>query len=377
MKKIKKSFGKENRNRFSVNGKTGNMRVRAVLLAVAVLLGMFFFMSRRHSDSTSAGIETRSWEAMGTIVSLSLCEADQNRKEALFKQAIHRVDDIEKILSSYIPTSELSRLNGLPVGEKMHVSRELRDAVSAGKSWYGKTGGAFDITIDPLIRLWKKAGEIQKVPTETELKAVRDEMGVDKLVLCKDDLVIMKKAAVEINAGGLGKGFTADDIACLLQKCGVTSALIAMAGDVHVLGFRPDGRLWHVGVQDPRYPDNPDAVVTAVQLSDMAISTSGNYRRFVTIAGKQYSHIIDPRTGHTAENAPSVTVIGPNTLTTDILGTALSVLGVEEGLKLVESMNGIEALFITVDASDKLTLTRSRGFSGYENPAGVKEKISN
>jgi thiamine biosynthesis lipoprotein len=90
-----------------------------------------------------------------------------------------------------------------------------------------------------------------------------------------------------------------------------------MSGDINALGYRPDGKPWRVGIQDPRFPENPDALVTVVELTDMAVSTSGNYRRFVEIGGKRYSHIVDPRTGLTAEEVPSVSVIGPDTVTTD------------------------------------------------------------
>jgi thiamine biosynthesis lipoprotein len=254
----------------------------------------------------------------------------------------------------------------------MRVSRELWDAVNAGIIWNGKTHGAFDITAAPLIHLWEKAGEMQRVPTARELELARSEMGVSKFVLHENGWTILKTAGVTIDLGGLGKGFTSDDIATLLQRQGVVSALVAMSGDIRAMGQRPDGRPWRVGIQDPRYPDDLSAIVTAIHLSDMAVSTSGNYRRFVEIDGKHCSHIVDPRSGWTVENVPSVSVIGPDALTTDILGTALSVLGVAEGLKLVESLEGVESLFMVVNDSGELILTRSSGFAEYEDVTGHK-----
>ena len=347
----------------------------AMLLALAVIAGAALVTGRRASHARPANVETRSWTAMGTIVSLSLYEADPNREGALFGQVEQRVNHLEEILSSHIQASELSRLNRLHSGQKMRVSQKLWDAVNAGKFWNDKTLGAFDITAGPLIRLWKKAGEVRKVPTETELEAARDEMGVDKIKLYANDRTILKKADVTIDLGGLGKGFTADDIASLLQNQGVASALVAMSGDIRALGRRPDGKPWRVGIQDPRYPDDFGALATVVQLTDMAVSTSGNYRRFVEIGGKHYSHIVDPRSGRTAENVPSVSVIGPDALTTDILGTALSVLGVADGLKLVESIEGVEALFMVIDDSGELILMRSSGFARYEDSISMKGTI--
>ena len=351
------------------------MPVWVVLVALAAVGGAALLTGRWTSHARPAIAETRSWTAMGTIVSVSLCETDRGRQEALFEQVVRRVGRIEEILSAHMPDSELSRLNRLPLGQNMRVSCELWDAVNAGKEWNGKTRGAFDITAGPLIQLWKTAGKVQKAPNETEIAAVLNKMGVDKLVLDKNARTVMKTAGVSIDLGGLGKGFAADDIAHLLKERGAASALVAMSGDIRALGRRPDGRPWRVGIQDPRHPDELGPIVTVVEVSDMAVSTSGNYRRFVEIDGKHYSHIVDPRTGRTAQNVPSVSVIGPDALTTDILGTALSVLGVDDGLKRVESMPGIEALFMEVDDSDELVLTRSSGFARYEACAGVNGKV--
>lgn len=340
--------------------------VWAAMLALAAVIGAALMIGRWVSHSSPAKVETRTWTAMGTLVSVSLCEPDRKKQEALFQEAVQRVGRIEEILSAHMPDSELSRLNRLPPEQKMRVPRELWNAVGAGKAWNGKTHGVFDITAGPLIQLWKAAGKDQKVPTAAEIETALDRMGVDRLALDETDSTVMKTGEVSIDLGGLGKGFAADDIARLLEERGQTSALVAMSGDIRAVGRRPDGRPWRVGIQDPRKPDELGPIVTVVEISDMAVSTSGNYRRFVEIDGRHYSHIVDPRTGRTAENVPSVSVIGPNALTTDILGTSLSVLGVDEGLKLVESMEGVEALFMMVDDLGELVLTRSSGFARFE-----------
>ncbi len=311
-------------------------------------------------------IETRSWEAMGTIINISLCEKERNKQEALFDEIEDRINLLDTILSSHLPDSELNKLNNLPVNQKRGISKELWDAVSAGKDWNRRTLGSFDITIGPLIQMWKAAEKAQKVPTDVEIGSALKKRGVEKIVLEQPGSTVFKTDEVSIDLGGLGKGFTADNIIELIRKHGEVSALIAMSGDIRALGHRPDGRPWRVGIQDPRFPDNFNALVTVVEIIDMAVSTSGNYRRYVEINGRHFSHIVDPRTGLTAEKVPSVSVIGPDTLTTDIMGTALSVLGVKEGMKLVESMEGVEALFMEVDDTGELILTRSSGFGQYE-----------
>ena len=176
----------------------------------------------------------------------------------------------------------------------------------------------------------------------------------------------LPERGLRIDLGGLGKGYCADSVVRALRERNVNSALIAIAGDIYALGRRPDGAAWRIGVQDPRYPDDPSRQLTVLALTDKAVSTSGNYQRFVEIQGRRYSHIIDPRTGQAADNVPSVTVIGPDTLTTDILGTALSVMGVDEGLTLVETLPSVEAMFVVFDKGTNPLITRSSGFAAYE-----------
>lgn len=303
---------------------------------------------------------------MGTVINITLCGDDKNKQYLLFDEITGRVNLLEKILSSHMPDSELNRINNLPVNHKITISDELWDAINAGKNWNTRTLGTFDITAGPLIKMWKSAGKNNLLPSDQEIKRALEKIGVEKIILEHADSIVLKKDEISIDLGGLGKGFTAENIITLLKGHGETSALVAMSGDIRALGNRPDGKPWRVGIQDPRFPENPDALVTVIKLTDMAVSTSGNYRRFVEIDGKQYSHIVDPRTGSTAEKVPSVSVIAPDTITTDIMDTALSVLGVKEGLKLVESMKGVEALFMEVNNAGELILTRSGGFAHYE-----------
>ena len=233
--------------------------------------------------------------------------------------------------------------------------------------WHEQSGGAFDITIRPLLAVWRRAGAQKALPSEQALAEARALVGADRLLLDPEKrTVAIPEEEMRIDLGGLGKGFIADRVADLLQKRGIESALIAMAGDIRAIGRRPGGKPWRVGIQDPRDPNNPRALITVLELTDRSVSTSGNYQRYVEIDGRRYSHIVDPRTGRPADDVPSVTVIGPDALTTDILGTVFSVLGVEEGMRTVESMPEIEALFVTFDDAGELELTRSEGFRKFE-----------
>lgn len=312
-----------------------------------------------------AYVERRS--LMGTWITLTVVADDKAAGKAHAAAGFERIAEIEKCLTSWSPDSELNVAMGKAAQGPVRISDDLFASLKAGCEWHGRTNGAFDITVSPLIGLWRRCGKEGRLPTGDELAAARARLGVDRIELDEDDRTVrLAKADAQVDLGGLGKGYCADEVVKLLKRRGVTSALVAVAGDIYPLGKRPDGSPWRVGVQDPRKPDSPQALLTVLQLSGKAVSTSGNYQRYVEIKGKRYSHIIDPRTGKTAESVPSVTVIGHDALTTDILGTALSVLGVKDGLALVESMPGIETMFVTLERDRKPHFVRSSGFAKYE-----------
>ena len=168
--------------------------------------------------------------------------------------------------------------------------------------------GTFDIAVGPLVELWQTCGKLNRLPTAEEFARVKPLLGAGRIILDPAGRTIrFPVAGMRLDLGGL-KGFIADEVTKLLVRRGVKSALVAMAGDIHALGRNLGGGPWRVGVQDPR---NPEGIVATLDLADRSVSTSGNYERFVEIQGRRYSHIVDPRTGRTAESVPSVTVIAP------------------------------------------------------------------
>jgi FAD:protein FMN transferase len=322
--------------------------------------------SRTPREPMPGAIATRrTTMGLGTFLTITVVGDNLENNNARLDTAFGRVAELEAILSAQDKGSALSKLNAASRIEQ--APPELVRAVQLGKEWQAKTMGVFDISASPLIGLWRSCAKDGRLPTKAELAAALALMGVDKIsVDAESGAIAYPFPGMRLHLGGLGKGFCADEVAALLKEQGVASALVAMSGDIRALGAKADSSHWIVGVQDPRYPADSGKLVAKVHLMNMSVSTSGNYRRFVEINGKRYSHIVDPRTGRTADAVPSVTVIGPDTVTTDILGTALSILGVKDGLKLVESLDGVDALFITLDANEKLVLTRSSGFAEYE-----------
>lgn len=355
-----------------VNPSNSEQRDRArmfwrVAIAATTLVVVFIVAAQYAARAHERDVETRSQAALGTWVTVTLPKTADDSDDRNLADALDLVDELEEVLSTHSAEAELARLNNAPAGKPVRVSEPLYAAIEAGVEWRETSGGAFDITIRPLLAVWRRAGEQKALPSEAALAEARALVGADRLLLDPEKrTVAIPEEEIHIDLGGLGKGFIAERVADLLTKRGIESALIAMAGDIRAIGRRPGGKPWRVGIQDPRDPNNPRALITVLELTDCAVSTSGNYQRYVEIDGRRYSHIVDPRTGRPADHVPSVTVIGSDTLTTDILGTVLSVLGVEEGMKMVESMPEIEALFITFDDAGELELTRSEGFRQFE-----------
>jgi len=332
--------------------------------AAAVLASSGCGERARHTLSESRSL-------LGTYVTITVTAEDDATAKTRLGAAFGRIEALEQTLSARRPDSELSLALKKAKREPARVSDDLYRALAAGVAWHERSGGAFDITVAPLLNLWRTCGKEMRLPTTEELDRARGLLNVTAIRLDEAARTVrLLKGSVAVDLGGLGKGFCADEVRKLFEEQGVKSALIAVAGDICALGRKPDGTPWRVGVQDPRDPNNPHALLAVLLLSDKAVSTSGNYQRYVEIGGRRYSHIVDPRTGLTAEDVPSVTVIGPDTLTTDVLGTTLSVLGVQDGLATVEAMPGIEALFVTFDDADRPTLVRSSGFAAYEAGAG-------
>ena len=355
--------------------------IAAALVAAVAGGGLIVTVARRAGSRGRAGegaapfverggLVSATQEHMGTWVTITVAASGDAAASGHLAAAMDRVAGLEKVLSAQDKDSELSGVNRQAGKGAVAVSRDLFEAVAAGAAWHARTEGSFDITASPLISLWQRCGRARRLPTSSEIQTALALVGAERVRLNREGRTVqLPVAGMRLHLGGLGKGLCADKVAETLRERGVRSALIAVSGDIYALGRRPDGSAWRIGVQDPRRPKDAGATVTVLHLADRAVSTSGNYHRFVEIGGKRYSHIVDPRTGRTAGSVASVTVIGPDALTTDILGTALSVLDIVRGLRLVESLAGVEALFITFDESDELVLTRTRGFACYETTA--------
>lgn len=279
---------------------------------------------------------------MGTRVHVEfwLDDADP-RGPLLLASAMEEMLRIDFAFSPYKEDSELSRMNREAPKGWVPISPEMKVLLDRSREASERSNGAFDITFASVGRYYDyRAG---KVPTDEERKAIT---AIDyHYVVLSDDgsQVHYAKPEVYVDLGGIAKGHAVDQVTALLRKAGVTMASISAGGDSRIIGDR-QGEPWTVGVRDPR---NKDGVAVLLPLIDTAVSTSGDYERFFEKDGVRYHHILDPDTGNSARGSLSVTIIGPNATLTDALSTTVFVMGPEQGLKLINSIAGVDAIIIT------------------------------
>lgn len=298
---------------------------------------------------------------MGTAIRVELWHADRRAGEAAAAAVMAEMHRIDRLMSPFKRDSELSRINREAVKGPVIISKELYSLVSRSLDFSRQTRGAFDITFSSVGYLYDY--QRQTKPSEREITEALPNIDYRHIVLDPARRTIrFARSGVRIDLGGIAKGYAVDRGIAVLKQRGVTHALVSAGGDSYVLGDHR-GRPWMIAVRDPR---ERAQAVAVLPLTDRAISTSGDYERYFEADGQRYHHIINPRTGRSASDVRSVTIIGPETTTTDALSTGVFVLGVERGLAVVDSMPGIEA--IIVDAQGRVH--RSSGLAPPDGESG-------
>lgn len=318
------------------------MRYRNVkpLLVVALLLIALVF---RLWGRDAGGVRSTRL-LMGTVVEIAASGDDRDTLEKAVDAAFDEMLRMEKLFSPTIPESDIARVNRLPEGAD--VAPEVVDVVTIGLDVARKSGGAFDMTLGGVKELWGIDGPAPSVPERVAIEEALEGTGPDALTLAGKRLR-RNVPSVQIDPGGIAKGYAIDRALNVLKEYGVTSASVNAGGDIALLGER-EGRPWRIGVQDPR---DPRKVIATLELEGKSVVTSGDYERYFEEDGLRYHHLFDPGTGYPAKACRSVTVVAPSATLADALATALFVLGPEKGLLLLEDYPGSEALIIAADGS--------------------------
>jgi len=309
--------------------------MRAVPLAVLLAL-----------PSCSATLERfeLSRPAMGTELRIVGYATERARGETAARAAFERVAQLDALLSDWRDDSEVARLarrsaESAPSGP-LPVSEDLWRLLVAAEELSERSDGAFDVTIGPLVQLWRRAGRQGALPDESALAAARAAAGFRRMQLDRPARTVeFRERGMRLDLGGIAKGYAADAALAVMRAHGVERALVALGGDV-VAGAPPPGRSgWIVALAGP----DGEAPRAALLVKEGAVSTSGDTYRFVEIAGRRFSHVVDPRTGLGLERRLLVSVLARDGATADALATAVSVLGPGPGLTLVAATQGAAA----------------------------------
>jgi thiamine biosynthesis lipoprotein len=269
---------------------------------------------------------------MGTLFRIKLYAAGEEQARAGFHAAFERVRELDDILSDYKPDSELNQISRT-VGRPAKISDDLLRVLAASQKFAEETGGAFDVTLGPVIRLWREARKNKRLPDAAALREAGDRCGYRKLHLDEANrTVTLDQPGMQLDVGGIAKGYAADEALAALNRLGIPAALVAASGDLAFGDPPPGQRGWKIGVD-----------TCVLELSNAAVSTSGDTEQRLEVNGKRYSHIIDPVTRMGLTSGITVTIIAPRGIIADGIATAVSVLGADRGMQFVEKHPGITA----------------------------------
>jgi thiamine biosynthesis lipoprotein len=297
---------------------------------------------------------------MGTQIRIVLYAADEATAKQASRAAFQRIADLNRIMSDYLPDSELMRLCKQAGGSAVPVSTDLFAVLARAAEISRITDGNFDVTVGPVVRLWRRSRRSQLLPDDKELAAAKALVDYRMVALDPVDRTVrLAKVGMMLDLGGIAKGYAAEAAQAVLRKLGITHALVAAGGDIAVSGPPPGKPGWEVGIA--RAPGDPADGPTLV-LHDCGVSTSGDAEQYVEIGGKRYSHIVDPRTGLGLTDSWQVTVIAPDATTSDGMTKVLCVLGPNRGLKAIAGL-AVSARLVR-KFNGKLDETRSPTFPG-------------
>lgn len=316
--------------------------LKLILLAAfatgAVLLVVFLY-------GKTPPYQSPTYFAMDTSIDFTILGRSEKEATADAETCLKLISGIESRTSRFDPGSDVSRINESAGKEPVKVSPETLEMIKTSIEYSELSGGAFDITIAPIVELWGFYSGEYRVPTESEIAEVLPLVDYRKIVVDEENSTVMlAEEGMQIDLGGVAKGYAAGASCDLLEERGVKNGLVNFGGAVGAIGLREDGKPWVVGVKDPR--GGEFETVGELWLEDGYALTSGDYQRYFEEDGKRYCHIFDPRTGIQPSGAIGVTVVGTDPLVADILSTAAFIMGPEKGMELVESQEGYEALMI-------------------------------
>jgi thiamine biosynthesis lipoprotein len=313
---------------------------------------------------------------LGTLVEITVADQDKPREiiNTAIEKAFTEIGRVEALLSRFDPKSEISQINvhsGIqPVKVSMETIRLIEQAIVFSRL----TGGAFDITIYPLLEIWGmgQGSSLQHIPTTGQIREILKRVGYQYIEISRQQqTVFLRQPAMSLDLGAIAKGYAVDRAVAILRHEGIQHALVNAGGDVYAMGNKNKAKKWRVAIQHPR---KENTFLATLQLSNEAAATSGDYQQYIEIDGKRYSHIVNPSTGLPVEDSPcSVTVLAQDCTTSDALATALFVLGPHRGIDLINQRKDTEAIVVICKQKDNLDIIVSQGL---KEKTAIKELLT-
>lgn len=289
---------------------------------------------------------------LGTICTITVYD---NKPESVIDKAFSRIKQIENKMSVNKSGTELDSVAAAAGKHYVKVSDDTFYVLKKGKYYSQKSGGAFDITIGPLVKLWGIGTDNEKLPSQSEIEDKKSLINYKDLLLDdKNKKVMLTRDGMSLDLGGIAKGYAADEAARILKQNGVKHAIINLGGNVIALNNNLDGNPWKIGIQDPF--QTRGNVVASIKVTNKTVVTSGIYERYFKKNGKIYHHILNPFTGYPMDNnLASVTLITNVSINADAMTKNIFYLGVDKGLKYVKNIPDLQVVFITRDKKVYIT----------------------
>lgn len=295
--------------------------------------------------ATASAIHRKVLRLMGNRFEISVVADDEKWASDRIEDAVKEIARIEQLLTTFNESSQTNQVNAMAGIAPVKVDKEVFDLIRRSLKISAVTQGAFDITYGSVDkRLWNFDKGMTALPDPQTAKQLVRLINYRNVILDESNCtVFLKEKGMRIGFGGIGKGYAAEKAKYLLRQKGVESGIVNAAGDLTTWGYQPDGKPWTIGIASPDATHHP---FSYLNITDMAIATSGNYEKFITIKGKKYSHTIDPKTGLPVTGIKSVTVISPNAEIADAMATPVMIMGIKVGLDMVNQVKGLACIII-------------------------------
>mgnify|MGYP001029162242 CR=1 FL=1 len=309
-----------------------------IVMLITASLGVAFTRNR-----APKAVSDSKW-LMGTLVEMRVF-GPRSALDGAFK----RIEEIDKAMSRTAEDSHVYNINQKAGQSWVSVDKDTLHVIQTAIEYARLTDGLYDPSIGPLVEIWGIGTEQAKIPQPEAIQKAQSLIDYQAIkVDTKGRRVKLERSEMALDLGGIAKGYGADAATEFLRSKGVQSAFLNLGGNVYVVGGKPDGSPWRIGIQDPEGARGTHIAI--LEVKDTSIVTSGPYERYFLEDGTRYHHILDPTTGFPAESGlVSVTIVSPSSLTADALSTGVFVLGREKGLALLESLDNVEGILITCD----------------------------